>query len=257
MRLRIAALGLTAPALLLGAHIALANHSWGNYHWARTANPLPLMIGDNVSATWEPHLSQASSDWNVSSVLSTTIVPGKSKAQTCKPTAGRAEVCNAKYGSTGWLGIAQIWANGDHITQGTVKLNDTYFSTRTYNTPAWRDLVTCQEVGHVFGLAHQDENFSNPNLNTCMDYTNSPESNRHPNQHDYDLLALIYSHLDSTNSYAASFPTSITQDIDWNNPSEWGKQTDDHVYVRDFGGGRKVITDVFWVDRVHGNGHSH
>jgi hypothetical protein len=88
MRLRIAALGLTAPALLLGAHIALANHSWGNYHWARTANPLPLMIGDNVSATWEPHLSQASSDWNVSSVLSTTIVPGKSKAQTCKPTAG-------------------------------------------------------------------------------------------------------------------------------------------------------------------------
>ena len=27
-----------------------------------------------------------------------------------------------------------------------------------------------QEIGHTFGLDHQDENFSNANLGSCMDY---------------------------------------------------------------------------------------
>jgi hypothetical protein len=39
----------------------------------------------------------------------------------------------------------------------------------------------CQEVGHTFGLDHQDENFNNTNLGTCMDYTNDPSTNQHPN----------------------------------------------------------------------------
>src|SRR6187401_2877596 len=77
---------------------------------------------------------------------------GLSSARTCKPTLGRVEVCNSKYGNNGWLGIAQIWASGNHITQGTTKLNDTYFSTSRYNTTAWRNLVSCQEVGHDVGL---------------------------------------------------------------------------------------------------------
>src|SRR4029453_1923478 len=65
-----------------------------------------------------------------------------------------------------------------------------------YNSNAWRQLVTCQEVGHTFGLDHQDENFTNANLGTCMDYTNDPSTNQHPNQHDYDQLEAIYAHLD-------------------------------------------------------------
>jgi len=82
------------------------------------------------------------------------------------------EVCNAAYGTNGWLGVAQIWVSRRHIVQGTTKVNDTYFSTGKYNTPAWRQMVMCQEVGHTFGLVHQDENFNNTNLGTCMDYTN-------------------------------------------------------------------------------------
>ncbi len=49
----------------------------------------------------------------------------------------------------------------------------------------------CQEVGHTLGLDHQDEVFDNPNLETCMDYTNDPSTNQHPNAHDYDQLATI------------------------------------------------------------------
>lgn len=243
--------------------VAHATHSWGGYHWARTANPLPLKLGDNVTSAWDSYLQEASADWNQSPVLNTTVVTGKSNPKTCKPVAGRGEVCNAKYGNTGWLGIAQIWLSGGHISQGTVKLNDTYFNTATYNTPAWRDLVTCQEVGHIFGLGHQDENFSNANLDTCMDYTNAPESNRQPNQHDYDMLAQIYEHLDTTNSYsnAADVPTSggsngKPQDVDWNDPSEWGRQVSDHAFARKLSNGDIVVTDVFWIDGKH-DGHAH
>ena len=109
-------------------------------------------------------------------MLDTSIVPGRSSARKCRATPGQDEVCNANYGQNGWLGLASIWlASGTtHITQGSVKLNDTYFNTAQYNTPAWRQMVTCQEVAHTFGLDHQDETFGNTNLGTCMDYTNNP-----------------------------------------------------------------------------------
>src|SRR5206468_5527238 len=119
------------------------------------------------SSAWDSYLATTSSDWSASSVLNTTIVAGSAKPRNCRPTSGRVEVCDASYGNTGWLGVAQIWiSGGTHITQGTVKLNDTYFNTATYDTPGWRNLVTCQEVGHTFGLDHQDTNFDNKNLGT-------------------------------------------------------------------------------------------
>lgn len=258
---------------------ALASHSWGNYHWGRTSNPLPLELGDNVDSRWDAHLLLARDDWNVSPVLNTAVVKGQTKPRNCRPTEGRAEICNSSYGNTGWLGIAQIWASGDHIVQGVVKLNDSYFDYAPYNTPEWRNLVTCQEVGHIFGLGHQDENFGNANLGTCMDYTNDPSSNQHPNQHDYDLLAAMYGHTDAVDTYILSDGTGgggngggkggkgggggngggkgKPQDIDWNNPSEWGRQISDHAYERDLGNGLRVITDVRWVEGRERPTHNH
>src|SRR3989338_10517536 len=164
------------------ASLAYADHSWYNYHWARTSNPLTLKLGYNVSSSWDTYLATASTDWNVSSVLETAIVAGgtnnsrgKLTPKNCVPTSGRIEVCSGKYGKNGWLGLASIWVNGDHIVQGTAKLNDTYFNTAKYNKSAWRSLVMCQEIAHGFGLDHQDVNFSNPNLGTCMDYSSDPD----------------------------------------------------------------------------------
>ena len=62
----------------------------------------------------------------------------------------------------------------------------------------------CQEIGHIFGLGHQDEIFDNANLDTCMDYTSSTESNQHPNKHDFDQLNSICGHTDSFNSFVAA-----------------------------------------------------
>ncbi len=192
---------------------AAANHSWGNYHWARTSSPFTLKLGDNVTSAWDGYLGTASSDWSTSTVLDTTIATGAGAFKTkCPTSSGTVQVCNYTYGFRGWLGVAQIWVDGQsHITQGTVKVNDSYFNTSTYNTPAWRQMVMCQEVGHTFGLDHQDEDFYNPNLGTCMDYTNDPDgppSNVHPNQHDYDQLKTIYSHTDSYATPAAAATTT-------------------------------------------------
>src|SRR3982750_2621918 len=213
---------LTAGAAVLALMPASANHSWGGYHWARTSNPFTVKIGDNLNTTnWKNALSTASSDWSKSTVLDTTIVAGQTRPRQCRATNGRDEVCNAAYGFNGWLGIASIWlTDGTHITQGTVKLNDSYFNTATYNTSAWRQLVTCQEVGHTFGLDHQDENFDNANLGTCMDYTNDPSTNQHPNKHDYDELVSIYLHLDSTTTLGQL--VNRVQDFVHSAPAEWG-----------------------------------
>jgi len=197
------------------------------------------------------------------------------------------EVCNYTYGTTGWLGVAQIWISGrQHIYQGTTKLNDTYFNTPQYNTDAWKRLVMCQEVGHTFGLDHQDEGFNNPNLGTCMDYTNDPDggaggasatdlSNEHPNQGDYDELLCVYDpdyyrvtlsttthrctgtgHLDSTTpvgsaSAASTMPPAANRGS-FNSRAQWGRLVEEspngklELWVRDFGGGAKVVT---WVIR--------
>jgi hypothetical protein len=183
-------------------------------------------------------------------VLNLTKVAGSvTNPRNCRPTSGRIEVCNAKYGSTGWLGVAQIWASGSHITQAVAKMNDTYFNTAQYNTPAWRRLVMCQEIAHDFGLDHQDENFNNANLGTCMDYTSDPDgppSNEHPNQHDYDQLVTIYSHLDSTTTIGA-MPAGMANG-EFHSQADWGQAiaTSSHgkpiLFERDFGNGYKMFT---------------
>jgi hypothetical protein len=183
-----------------------ATHSWGGYHWARTSNPFTVKLGSNVTSAWSSYLSTASTDWSKSTVLDTTVVAGAGLRR-CGAVAGRVEVCNDTYGSNGWLGLASIWLSSGHISQGTVKLNDTYYASTKYNTPAWRASVMCQEVGHTFGLAHNDEDFSTIN-GTCMDYANDPTQNQHPNAHDYDMLASIYSHLDSTTTIQTTNPPS-------------------------------------------------
>jgi hypothetical protein len=244
-----------------------ADHAWGNYHWARTANPFTLKTGDNVDSRWDAYLNEAIADWNESTVLQLQRVAGGTRPRQCRATAGQIEVCNETYGNNGWLGIAQIWANGSHITQAITKLNDSYFNTATYNTPAWRRLVMCQELAHDFGLDHQDEGFGAPNLGSCMDYTNDPDgggafgpSNEHPNLHDFEQIKTIYAHLDSTSTVAASVPASVMNEIDFEGPGQWGRLVKStrngrgQTYELDFGHGNKVITHVFWADPARDGG---
>lgn len=267
-------LAVLAFFILMGAYgIAQADHAWGKYHWNLSTNDTlanPLKLGDNLSTAWQESLAGASFDWNAS-VLKNAVAAGGSNAN-CDPTLGQVEVCNGAYGENDWLGIAQIWVyrgKDGHIAQAIVKLNDTYFAMSKYGTPAWKNLVMCQEVGHTFGLSHQDENFTNTNLGTCMDYTSDPDgtlavpdqlNNEHPNSHDYEMLQSIYAHLNDPSTGGPGKggggkgkPASVGS-VALNTPAEWGQavaqdaQGRNSLYVRNLGSGIEVITHVLWAE---------
>jgi len=114
--------------LLIGASLiglvaapALANHQWGSYHWARSSNPVALKVNVAVGSQWDASVDTAIIDWDVSNVLSLTkATPGGINSRKCNPISGQIVVCADSYGQRGWLGIASIWASGDHITQATL-----------------------------------------------------------------------------------------------------------------------------------------
>ncbi|MEO8056268.1 MAG: hypothetical protein ABI768_14005 [Acidobacteriota bacterium] len=261
-RVLISLLVLGIPAVASAQSREALNNSWGGYHWARTTNSFTVKLQENLTSDWTGYLTTASSDWSQSAVLDTTIVAGSTSSNArrkCSMVAGRVVVCNTAYGRNGWLGLASInITGGTHITQGSVKVNDSY----TMNT-AEKLHVMCQEVGHTFGLDHQST--SGASLNTCMDYysntSNSDTVSTHPNTHDYEELGIIYSHLDNTNT---SFLTAGTEtsgagripamnQIDLDGPGQWGVEVERSedgrfsTFVLDFGAGNQTVTFVTWA----------
>ena len=119
-------------------------------------------------------------------------------------------------------------------------------------------MVTCQEIGHTFGLDHQDENFTNTNLGTCMDYTNDPSTNQHPNQHDYDELASIYGHTHGGSgggggggggSNCPPRNPHCSGNIGNSPPFSQASRANGSVYLDRLPGGVTRITHVFWTPR--------
>ena len=256
---------LVLAAVTTFAVVASANHSWGGYHWARRSNPFTLKVGNNLSSNWTSQFNTAISDWSASSVMNLTAVTGTAGSN-CRMVAGTVQVCNGRYGNNGWLGLASInLASGTkHITQGTAKMNDTYFNTSTYNNPNEKLHVMCQEVGHTFGLDHQST--SGASLNTCMDYFSNTGANAgstastHPNQHDYDELVTIYSHLDSTTTIGQSVISLAAASIDMSDPDNWGylkKQSTNgrsSIYERFNADGTSTLTHVYWTEEAASRG---
>ncbi len=191
---------LTTLILAGGSGSSWADHDWSTYHWARTANPIPLQVVDSVDPDWQYEFDMALYEWNLSSVLNMSVGSaddaGRIRKQ-CKMQAGQIRVCNASYGFNGWLGLATIGIDSNkHIDQGSAKVNDSY--SFYWADPNEKRHVMCQEIGHLFGLGHTSEDGSSQQ--TCMDYSSDPNSIA-PNSHDYQMLDAIYAHLDSYNTY--------------------------------------------------------
>jgi hypothetical protein len=227
-----------------------ASHSWNGYHWARTSNPVTVRVVDSMTSNWDDNLVLAVGDWDESSVLNVTREAGDDGMGTrkrCAAVSGKVRSCNAAYGRNGWLGLAQIWVSGGHIVQGVAKMNDTYFASSAYDETA-RQHVICQEIGHDWGLGHQDE--SGADLDTCMDYSSALD-NPSPNAHDYEQLESIYAHLDTTTT-TAPLPAGFAN-ADVRAQSNWGRKVHEAadgrsaVFVRHFGGGRDIYTHVTWA----------
>lgn len=263
---------LTLSVIAASAAISSANHSWNGYHWARTSNPFTLRVGRNLSSAWTTAFSGSISDWSASSVLNLSAYTG-SAGSACGMVRGTVQVCNGSYGSNGWLGLASInLASGTkHITQGSAKMNDTYFNTATYNNPNERRHVMCQEIGHTFGLGHTSENGTSQN--TCMDYFSNTGANAtsttstRPNSHDYALLESIYAHLDGSTTIGARTASTaseagedagsdITEDpISWGHLKSQSANGRSSIYERANPNGSRTITHVYWTEEAAENCH--
>lgn len=218
-----------AVALVVVMTSAQANHSWANYHWARTSNPFNVRIVDSVVGPWNSLLQSVSSDWGAASVFNTSVGNGKDRQiarLACRPIDRKIHVCNANYGPNLWFGQATVYLSNGHITRAITQLNDFYF-TGTYGNNVARRHVLCQEIGHDFGLDHVH------GTGSCMDDDNGTLNNtsyQRPNSHDYAQLSTIYSHLDGFNSSTASASASLLQP--------------DRVQII---GGETVLTFIHWV----------
>lgn len=195
-----------AVALLGATPGAALTQSWNGYHWARTGT-LALSLGNNLNTAWTPYLAAAAPQWSAANNIDLYVQSGKTPGGVCNGVYGSVQVCNGDYGANGWLGYAMVWTSRGFIVQATVQLNDYYFGQAYYNTTAWRQQVTCQEVGHTLGLAHTNEVRTDPNTGSCMDYTNDPTgtlgtngtlANTAPNSVDFAALDGIYATLDTT-----------------------------------------------------------
>lgn len=268
-RTRMACLALSAAAAMGYGGVVLADHAWGDYHWARTTASFNLVVVNSTTDDWDPFVSTAVGDWSSSSVLDMVEDPSGSTEdklrRSCPAPSGQVRICNLAYGRNGWLGIAgiSIDTNG-HIVSGYTKLNDSYFSLSYYNTPDWKQSVTCQELGHDIGLDHQDEDFDNTSLKSCMDYQDPPWPA--PNQHDYDQLQTIYGHTDAYNSYAGGDggggggcnapagkgcnKSGIGQDdVDPGWGMSLGRNGNHEKFIRIDPDGTRHITFVTWAER--------
>lgn len=256
------ALSVAASCIVIGG-LAHATHSWGGYHWARTANPFTLKLGNNLTTDeWKLRLAQTSEDWNSGNTPVHTVIVAGTSNKRCSMVKGTTQVCNGKYGYNGWLGLASInIVNGEHITQGSAKMNDSYFSSSYYNNVNEREHVMCQEVAHTFGLDHQSEDGSS--LNTCMDYFSNTgayagsTASTKPNAHDFEELNTIYAHLDSTTTVASIQSAALQADVDISDDSaSWGalvrqsKNGRSSTYQRYNANGSVTQTHVYWTEEA-------
>lgn len=265
--------GIAASAAVMAIGLAtapvFAHHQWGTYAWvADGTNPITPALVDNTSSRWNGHVARANGDWNASPFIQSGIEYGNNSS--CTMVTGTIQVCNADYGANGWLGLATISLSNGKIVAGSTKLNDNYFNRDAYNNDTWRQLVTCQEIGHDYGLGHQDEDFSTDLTTSCMEYTNKPEGNEGPDFHDYEELARMYG--TATTDGGGTKPPKgggkgrnrVALPSVGNTPASWGRPTAFLPNGKPFRferiiGNYKFVTHVTWVpDGDHGHGdHTH
>lgn len=157
---------------------AFATNRWGCWKYANYAiNWYNGAAGDY----WNIYNEEARTDsnsWHNYTDISLTSVSAAGSSDHINAYAG-------SYGSTGWLGIAEIQSSsGCTVYQGRSRLNRSYLDNGSY-TRTNKKHVACQEIGHLFGLHHNTSSNT-----TCMN--DAILSAPYPNSHDQSLVNSIY-----------------------------------------------------------------
>ncbi|KAL7535150.1 hypothetical protein ACHAWF_005072 [Thalassiosira exigua] len=169
---------------------------------------LSLTILNNLrsGSDWNEYLTTTLSEWDrgIPDAVSFGIRT-IARDPDCRAVRRAMKVCNADYGPTEWRGVNQILLQDDMIVTSLAKVNDYYLEG---TNRAQKMYTMCHEFGHGLGLGHTDENFHNEDLGNCMDYTERPENNMHPDTPNFQSLAELYGLVDGTSLKVQKLQTS-------------------------------------------------
>ena len=145
-----------------------------------SANPLTLeRRRQRATRRWDAHLDGGSADWSASTVLDLNKISGGTNPTSCRPDVRPDRGLQRLVREHGLARHrADLGSSGSHITQATTKVNDTYFDTAPYNTPAWRGSSCARRSRTTSGSTTRTRTSTIANLGTCMDYTNDPDGGR-------------------------------------------------------------------------------
>ncbi len=174
----------TAPPVVTGPPICNAQHSWENYHLPDWALERPIQVLNTSS--YEADLEA----WNTLAGNPVTLTVDSGSGFTI-------EIRDGGDASSGWLGLASVWANSEgHISKGVVTMNMTVLAQYDSNVAAH---VLAQEIGHILGLGHQ-RNADDSAMDDCQGRGAgwlrclSSVEGMTPNPHDGEQLAEVYRH---------------------------------------------------------------
>mmetsp|Transcript_9924 Transcript_9924/g.14033 ORF Transcript_9924/g.14033 Transcript_9924/m.14033 type:complete len:361 (-) Transcript_9924:2472-3554(-) len=163
-------------------------HEWDN---GNGKNGLSLTIWNALEENWQKEYEVALHDWENGDPDALTLTSRRVNIdeQACEQTRGVMRVCSGNFGDTKWLGLNEVLKVGNYIVSSVAKMNEYYLANANIYE---RQYTMCHEFGHGFGLPHTDENFYNRDLGNCMDYTDNPRNNLHPDRSNYARLAEVY-----------------------------------------------------------------
>ncbi|KAL7431143.1 hypothetical protein ACHAXH_002558 [Discostella pseudostelligera] len=156
-------------------------------------NGLTLSVLNNLASgsDWDEYFNTAIYDWDngTPDAVTFSLRTMDSYDPDCQAVRRAMKVCNGNYGPTDWRGVNQILLQDNYIVTSLAKMNDYYLEGTDI---AQKQYTMCHELGHGLGLGHVDENFYNSDLGNCMDYTERPQNNMHPDDTNYQALADLY-----------------------------------------------------------------
>ena len=178
-------LAATLIGVLMGGGLLYANHIWycsgtTPYHWSSTTVRYAAPVEESPGGKT---ITRNSQDYTRAFGGSTSLWNGTIMNLS---SGTDLRLYYDTYGRNGWLGLASIYPSGCTITRATSKLNDSYLGDTSRYSQTNVDHVSCQEVGHTFGLGHNES--AN---DTCMNDRILTAGNK-INAHDKDALNTIY-----------------------------------------------------------------
>lgn len=158
--------------------------------WDVDRGGLKLDVINALDDWWDPYFFRAITEWDSGDPDALSLTTDKLTTDPdCEPVTGKLKVCNGDYGDTRWRGINQILVSNNNIVASAARMNDFFLLEAS---DAQRQYTMCHEVGHGFGLPHDDEDFFNADRHNCMDYTSRPIDNQSPAEVNFSFLADLY-----------------------------------------------------------------